>query len=127
MVSSKVVLRTQLSLPLFKRGKVRDLYDLGDKLLIVSTDRISAFDVNMPTGIPRKGESLNLLSAYWFERSKDVFPNHFVECVDEKSMKVVKAERIDVEWVVRGFLYGSAWRAYGDGRRTISGVKLPTV
>lgn len=124
-MSCEVVLKTNLQFPLFKRGKVRDLYDLHDALLIVSTDRISAFDVNMPNGIPRKGESLNLLSVFWFERTQSIFPNHFVECVDSRTIKVLKAERIDVEWVARGHLYGSAWRAYKKGRRIISGVKLP--
>lgn len=105
---------------------MRDLYDLGDKLLIVSTDRISAFDVVMPNGIPNKGEALNRLSAYWFEKTKQVFPNHYLECPDSRSMKVLKTERIDLEWVARAHLYGSAWRAYKEGRRTISGVKLPS-
>lgn len=105
---------------------MRDVYDLGDKLLIVSTDRISAFDVNMPNGIPNKGEALNRLSAYWFEKTKQIFPNHYLECPDNRSMKVLKAERIDIEWVTRAHLYGSAWRAYKEGRRTISGVKLPS-
>lgn len=122
----KPVLETRLPYPLFKRGKVRDLYDLGDKLLIVSTDRISAFDVVMPNGIPNKGEALNRLSAYWFEKTKQVFPNHYLECPDSRSMKVLKTERIDLEWVARAHLYGSAWRAYKEGRRTISGVKLPS-
>ncbi len=105
---------------------MRDVYDLDDKLLIVSTDRISAFDVNMPNGIPKKGEALNRLSAYWFERTKQIFPNHYLECHDSRSMKVLKAERIDIEWVARAHLYGSAWRAYKEGKRTISGVKLPS-
>jgi len=121
----EILMETRLSLPLFKRGKVRDLYDLSDVLLIVSTDRISAFDMVMPNGIPRKGEALNDLSVHWFERTRDLFPNHFVERVDNRTMKVLKAERIDVEWVARGHLYGSAWRAYQEGRRTLSGVRLP--
>jgi len=125
-MSGETVLETHLQFPLFKRGKVRDLYDLGDTLLIVSTDRISVFDVNLPDGIPNKGESLNRLSAYWFEKTKKIFPNHFLECVDHRTMKVLKAERIDIEWVARSHLYGSAWRAYEHGRRTISGVRLPS-
>jgi len=124
-MSHEILMETRLSLPLFKRGKVRDLYDLGDALLIVSTDRISAFDIVMPNGIPRKGEALNNLSVYWFEGTRDLFPNHFVERVDGRTMKVLKAERIDVEWVARGHLYGSAWRAYKEGRRILSGVRLP--
>jgi len=124
-MSQEILMETYLSLPLFKRGKVRDLYDLGDALLIVSTDRISAFDIVMPNGIPHKGETLNDLSVHWFERTRDLFPNHFVERVDNRTMKVLKAKRIDVEWVARGRLYGSAWRAYKEGRRILSGVRLP--
>ena len=108
-----------------RRGKIRDVYDLGDRMLIVTTDRISAFDVVYPTLIPHKGESLHALSVYWFERTGRVFPNHFEESVDPRSMRVTKAERIDVEWVCRAYLYGSAWRAYRDGARTISGVGVP--
>lgn len=108
-----------------RRGKIRDVYDLGDKMLIVTTDRISAFDVVYPTLIPHKGESLHALSVHWFERTRGVFPNHFEESVDSRSMRVTKAERIDIEWVCRAYLYGSAWRAYRDGARTISGVEVP--
>ncbi len=108
-----------------RRGKVRDVYDLGDELLILTTDRISAFDVVYPTLIPHKGRSLHALSEYWFKETKDVIPNHFLESVDDRSMRVLKAERIDVEWVCRAYLYGSAWRAYRDGARSISGVELP--
>jgi phosphoribosylaminoimidazole-succinocarboxamide synthase len=124
-VKDEITLKTNLPFPLLKRGKVRDVYDLGDMLLIASTDRISAFDVNLPNGIPRKGESLNRLSIFWFERTKNIFPNHYVELINDKTMKVLKAERIDLEWVARSHLYGSAWRAYKSGRRIISGVKLP--
>jgi len=108
-----------------RRGKVRDVYDLGETLLIVTTDRISSFDVVLPTLIPHKGRSLHALSTYWFQRTKEIFPNHFLESLDERTMRVVKAERIDIEWVVRAYLYGSAWRAYRSGRRVISGVRLP--
>ena len=108
-----------------RRGKVRDVYDLGDELLILTTDRISAFDVVYPTLIPHKGRSLHALSEYWFKETKDVIPNHFLESVDDRSMRVLKAERIDVEWVCRAYLYGSAWRAYRDGARSVSGVELP--
>ena len=108
-----------------RRGKVRDVYDLGDEMLIVTTDRISAFDVVYPTLIPHKGRSLHALSVYWFERTGRLFPNHFEESVDDRTMRVRKAERIDVEWVCRAYLYGSAWRAYRDGARIISGVELP--
>ena len=108
-----------------RRGKVRDVYDLGDELLILTTDRISAFDVVYPTLIPHKGRSLHALADYWLKETKDVFPNHFIESVDDRSMRVKKAERIDVEWVCRAYLYGSAWRAYRDGAREVSGMSLP--
>jgi len=77
-----VLLETNLSLPLFRRGKVRDVYDLGDKLLIVSTDRISAFDAVLPCGIPDKGKVLNQLSAFWFEKTAHIMPNHFIKLID---------------------------------------------
>ncbi|MCD6508785.1 MAG: phosphoribosylaminoimidazolesuccinocarboxamide synthase [Thermoprotei archaeon] len=109
-----------------RRGKVKDIYDLGGHLLIFHTDRISAFDVVFNDLIPYKGVYLNLLSAYWFKKSAHVFPNHLVNEVDERTIKVIKAERIDIEWIIRGYLYGSAWRAYAKGRRIISGVKLPS-
>lgn len=108
-----------------RRGKVRDVYDVGDRLLIVATDRVSAFDVVLPTLIPYKGESLHALSVYWLEKTKDLFPNHFLRSTDRRTMEVVKAARIDIEWVVRAYIYGSAWRAYRDGQRFISGVRLP--
>ena len=128
-----------LDLPLLGRGKVRDIYDLGDKLLIVATDRLSAFDVVLPTGIPDKGAVLTQLSAFWFEITGDIVPNHFIRVVDSTSvegvpvelpremigraMLVRKAERIDIECVVRGYLSGSGWSDY---QRTgeVSGIKL---
>ena len=109
---------------LMKRGKVRDIYDLGEYLYIFSTDRVSSFDRVLPTPIPHKGESLHMLSVYWFEKSRQVFPNHLVESIDSRTMKVHKADRIDIEWVVRGYIYGSMWRAYERGKRTFSGVKV---
>jgi phosphoribosylaminoimidazole-succinocarboxamide synthase len=132
-----VLLETSLALPLFRRGKVRDVYDLGDKLLIVSTDRISAFDVILPCGIPDKGRVLNQLSAFWFERTVHILPNHLIKVIDSnvilnevrnlssqlgafpdsligRSMLVAKAERIPVECVVRGYLSGSAWAEYEE-------------
>lgn len=125
MTDNEIVLETNLPYPLFKRGKVRDVYDVGDTLFLTSTDRISAFDVNLPNGIPNKGKALNSLSVFWFKRTKNIFPNHYIEQVDDRTMKVFKAERIDIEWVVRGHLYGSAWRKYKKGGRTVSGVKIP--
>ena len=108
-----------------KRGKVRDVYDLGDYMLIVTSDRISAYDVVYPTLIPHKGESLNSLSQFWFKKTEGIFPNHYVESIDKRTMKVVKAERVDLEWVCRAYLYGSAWRSYNKGARIISGVEIP--
>lgn len=119
-----VVLDTDIPLPIFKKGKVRDLYDLGDKLLIVCTDRISAFDVVFPNGIPRKGEALNRLSAYWFNETKDIVPNHILEIVDPTMALVTKTKPIQVEFVVRGYLYGGAWENYRSGK-PISGTRLP--
>ena len=119
------------------QGKVRDTYDLGDGLLLmVATDRISAFDVVLPTGIPEKGAVLTQISEFWFDMTKHIIPNHFV-CLatdrddlgisDElarRSMVVKRADRIDVECIVRGFITGSAW---GDYRRTgtVAGKQMP--
>ena len=94
-------------------------------MLIVTTDRISAYDVVFPTLIPHKGESINRLAEFWFNKTKKVIPNHFIKVEDDRSMRVRKADRIDIEFVCRAYLYGSAWRAYRDGARTVSGVKLP--
>ncbi len=134
----------KLPLPLFCRGKVRDTYDLGDKLLIISTDRLSAFDVVLPNPIPDKGLVLNQLSCFWFEKTSQVMPNHLVAPVDTtdslkryfpdkttppdyligRSMITLKAERVPVECVVRGYLSGSAWAEYSD-TGTISGMPFP--
>jgi phosphoribosylaminoimidazole-succinocarboxamide synthase len=111
--------------PAPRRGKVRDVYDMGDHMYIVTSDRISAYDVVYPTLIPHKGPSLHSLSLFWFKETEDIIKNHLLEVVDERTVKVVKANRVDVEWVCRAYLYGSAWRAYDKGARTISGVKLP--
>jgi phosphoribosylaminoimidazole-succinocarboxamide synthase len=135
-----VLLQTDLpDQRLFGRGKVRDTYDLGDRLLLVATDRISAFDVVLPNGIPAKGAVLNQLSAYWFRRMAGVLPNHFLtDDVDEypaelrqyadqlrgRSMLVRKAQRLDVECVVRGYLAGSGWAEY-QRTGTVCGHRLP--
>ena len=103
---------------------MRDIYDLADKLLIVSTDRISAFDVVLPNGVPNKGEALNRLSAYWFGELEGIIPNHFLDVIDQRTMLVKKAEPIKIEFVVRGYLYGSAWENYRAGK-AVSGIKLP--
>ncbi len=118
--------RTELDqFPLLHRGQVRDTYDLGDQLLMVATDRISAFDVIMPAGIPGKGRILTGLSAFWFEKTRDIAPNHFLstdlsqlqplsdderEQLTGRALIVRKANRIDIECVVRGYIAGSAWQ-----------------
>ena len=142
-----VLLETNLPLSLFRRGKVRDVYDLGDKLLIVSTDRISAFDVVLSCGIPDKGKVLNQLSAFWFEKTAHILPNHLIKVIDSnvvlnemnnlsnqpgelpdsligRSMLVAKAERIPVECVVRGYLSGSAWAEYKETEK-VGDIRLP--
>src|SRR3990170_7799875 len=116
--ANDVVLETHLPFPQFKKGKVRDVYDLGDRLLIVSTDRISAFDVVLPNGIPFKGEALNRLSNYWFGKTRDIVANHVLDVVDPRTVLVRKAEPIKIEFVVRGYLYGSLWENYEEGRST---------
>jgi len=124
-LKADVILETHLPLPLLKRGKVRDIYDLGDRLIIVSTDRISAFDCVLPDGIPCKGEALNRLSLHWFSRMKEVIPNHILDVVDPRTVLVKKAEPIKVEFVVRGYLYGSGWEKYKAGKE-VCGVRLPS-
>lgn len=121
------------------RGKVRDLYELEDELLIISTDRLSAFDVVLPNGIPDKGRVLTGLSKFWFNYTEDVVENHLIttevadypealhvdaEVLTGRSMLVRKAERIDVECVVRGYLAGSGWASY-QKTGEICGQKLP--
>lgn len=120
-------------------GKVRDLYELGGDLLLVTTDRISAFDVVMAEGIPGKGEVLTRVSCFWFELLGDVIPNHLisadVEAMDDvpneqramlrgRSMRCRKADPLPVEWVVRGYLTGSGWQDY-QRHGAISGIDLP--
>jgi phosphoribosylaminoimidazole-succinocarboxamide synthase len=136
----EAVLQTNIAGTKPSRGKVRDIYDLGDKLLIAATDRISAFDVIMTNGIPSKGIVLTQISKFWFEFLKgavehhlisdDVadFPAPFCENADQlagRSMLVKKVEVLPIECVVRGYLTGSGWKEYlADG--TVCGVKLPT-
>ena len=133
---------TRTDLPkLTHRGKVRDLYDLGERLLFVATDRISAFDVVLPGGIPEKGVVLNELSRFWFERLQSVVPNHFLAMgydaeklapyipdlpreIARRSMLVKKTQPVLVECVVRGYLAGSAWSEYRKAG-TISGEAAP--
>lgn len=127
---SRTITEVELSsIPLFVRGKVRHSFDLGDQLLIVATDRISAFDVILPTAVPEKGAVLTRLSARWFEWSRPLLANHYLsmdlsslplheeerQLVAGRSMLVRKATRIDIECVVRGYLAGSAWEEYRAG------------
>lgn len=138
-----ILLEAKLALPLFCRGKVRDTYDLNDKLLVIVTDRISAFDVILPCGILDKGLVLNQISAFWFEKTNHIVPNHLIKVIEKtdslmdylstgdfipdyvigRSMIVHKAERIPAECVVRGYLSGSAWEEYKQAG-TVSGMPL---
>ena len=109
-----VLLETNLSLPLFRRGKVRDVYDLGDKLLIVSTDRISAFDVVLPCGIPDKGRVLNQLSAFWFEKTAHVVPNHLIKAIN--SLDVLRDVIVGTPIVIARAESPKQSRRRGDSR-----------
>lgn len=125
-------------LKLINRGKVRDVYDLGDALLFVATDRLSAFDVVMPNGVPRKGEVLTQISLFWFDLMRDI-PNHlisadvasrpeltaYVKALQGRSMIVRKAKVLPVECIVRGYLVGSGWKDY-QKTGMVSGLKLRT-
>ncbi|MBN2226293.1 MAG: phosphoribosylaminoimidazolesuccinocarboxamide synthase [candidate division Zixibacteria bacterium] len=129
----KEVLQTDIKeFPLFRRGKVRDVYDLDDKLLIVSTDRVSAFDVVLPNGFPGKGRILTSMSLFWFEFLADVIPSHLItarmeeypsellkhrDVLEGRSMLVTKAERIDLECIVRGYISGSMWKELTVARK----------
>ncbi|MCS7215140.1 MAG: phosphoribosylaminoimidazolesuccinocarboxamide synthase [Thermodesulfovibrio sp.] len=137
---SKIVLETNLEgVKLLRRGKVRDIYDVGDYLLIVATDRVSAFDVVLPTGIPGKGRILTQISLFWFEKVKDIIDNHIVsakveefpeplpkykDILDGRSMLVKKAKPLAVECIVRGYLSGSGWKDY-QKTGMVCGIKLP--
>lgn len=128
-----------LELPAPKRGKVRDIYDLGNKLLIVATDRISAFDVVLPNGISKKGKVLTQISKFWFNKTRDIIPNHLIstdvddypevfwnyrDILQERSMLVKKARPLPVECIVRGYISGSGWKEY-QRSNSICGIKLP--
>ncbi len=135
-----VVLQTDLPAPM-KRGKIRDQYDLGDTMLIIATDRISALDLVLPTGVPRKGEVLTQLSAWWFARIGEVVPHHFIAVIDasnaeelvpfplpeecyNRSMLVRKAQPYNAECIMRGYISGTGWREYKrDG--SVCGIQLP--
>jgi phosphoribosylaminoimidazole-succinocarboxamide synthase len=132
----------QLDLPGIKKlksGKVREVFDLGDRLLFVATDRLSAFDVIMPNGIPRKGEVLTQISYFWFAQTESFQPNHLISRVNEplpknlqpfagqlagRSMIVKKCKPLAIECVVRGYLAGSGWKEYQKSQ-TVCGIKLP--
>ena len=137
----------QLDLPGIKKlrsGKVRDIFDLGDALLLVASDRISAFDVIMPNGIPRKGEVLTQISHFWFEKFASLVPNHLLRRANDplgvpalaglppaqladlqrRSMIVKKAKPLAIECIVRGYLSGSGWKEYKKSQ-TVCGIKLP--
>jgi phosphoribosylaminoimidazole-succinocarboxamide synthase len=130
--------------PLLRRGKVRDIYDLGDSLLFVASDRISAFDVVMPNGIPGKGRVLTQTSLFWFDFLKPIVKSHLLtadvdeypddlkkyrEQLDGRSMIVIKAERVDAECIVRGYISGSMWKelkqARKNGSNTVHGFEFP--
>jgi len=139
-----ILLDSSLKLPVYGKGKVRDTYRVGDKLLMLATDRISAFDFVLPNSIPDKGIVLNQISAFWFAKTYHLVHNHLVESVESRrallkyspwkkplpelvlgrSMIVLKAERVPVECVVRGYLAGSAWAEYKK-KGTINGQKAP--
>jgi phosphoribosylaminoimidazole-succinocarboxamide synthase len=142
-MQTKTILQTDLPLPLFHRGKVRDTYDLGDKLLMVATDRISAFDSVLPTGIPYKGQVLTAFSVFWFKVTAPIVPNHLITAKSSefpfdwrtwpkaqrdqiwgRAMLVKKARRIDIECVARGYLAGSAWAEYNKNN-IVAGIQMP--
>ncbi len=139
-MDSGIITSTNLEkLKLFKQGKVRDMYDLGDSYLMVSTDRLSAFDVIMNKGIPNKGKVLTKISEFWFDLTKDVINNHVItsdtsvypaECkpyldiLQDRSMLVKKTELIPLECIVRGYISGSGWKDYQKNGE-ICGIKLP--
>ncbi len=134
---SDILFETNLqSVKLLRRGKVRDIYDLGNSLLLVTTDRLSAFDVVLPNGLPGKGKVLTSLSLFWFSLTQGIISNHLLsqdlsfldaaerQVVEGRAMLVRKTEPISVECVVRGYLSGSAWRDYRTSGQ-VAGIKLP--
>jgi len=139
-MASETLLQVDLpGIKKLKSGKVRDIYDLGDCLLFVASDRISAFDVIMPNGIPRKGEVLTQISYFWFGQTESFQPNHLLSGPDQplpdllqpyaaslnrRSMIVKKATPLAIECVVRGYLAGSGWKEYRQNQ-TVCGIKLP--
>ncbi|KPK40008.1 MAG: phosphoribosylaminoimidazole-succinocarboxamide synthase [Omnitrophica WOR_2 bacterium SM23_29] len=140
MIKENILLTTEsIRLRLFKRGKVRDIYEVDNILLIVATDRISCFDVVLPDGIPYKGKVLTQISKFWFDFTKDIIDNHVItfslesfqeklgdslDILEGRSMLVKKAKPIAIECVVRGYLSGSGWKEYKDSGE-VCGIKLP--
>ena len=136
----KPVLRIELpGIRPLRSGKVRDIFDLGDNLLLVASDRVSAFDVVLPTGIPEKGKILTQVSLFWFKRMEDIIQNHLIsadvndfpavcqpgrEMLNGRSMLVKKAKPLPVECIVRGYISGSGWKEYKKNG-TVCGIRLP--
>jgi phosphoribosylaminoimidazole-succinocarboxamide synthase len=139
-ITEPVITRTNFpALKLMNRGKVRDIYDFGDALLIVATDRLSAFDVVMNEGIPYKGKVLTQISDFWFEQTKDIVPHHLISSImydfpssckpywdslNDRSMYVKKTKPLPIECIVRGYLSGSGWVEYQKSK-SVCGVQLP--
>jgi len=118
-------------LPLVASGKVREMYDLGDRLLMVASDRISTYDVTHPTPIPDKGKVLTALSVFWFEQTGELVPNHLVSATEDvpgevrgRALSVMKLDMLPVECVVRGYLTGSGWKDY-QATGAVAGIELP--
>lgn len=137
---SEVITKTKLPLPIINQGKVRDLYQLDNQLLMIATDRISAFDYVLPNPIPSKGACLTQLSKFWFNYTQNIVPNHLIttdfkdypadlqpykKLLNSRSMIIKKTQVIPIECIVRGYLSGSAWKSYQhDG--TVCGIKIPS-
>lgn len=139
MCDDRILLETKIDLPLVRRGKVRDIYDAGDNLLFVATDRISAFDCILGSGIPCKGRVLTQISLFWFDYLRDLVPSHIVtgdieqfppslreyrDSLEGRSLLVKRADMIEIECVARGYLSGSGWKEYQAGG-TVCGIRLP--
>ena len=139
MCDDRILLETKIDLPLVRRGKVRDIYDAVDNLLFVATDRISAFDCILGSGIPCKGRVLTQISLFWFDYLRDLVPSHIVtgdieqfppslreyrDSLEGRSLLVKRADMIEIECVARGYLSGSGWKEYQAGG-TVCGIRLP--
>jgi phosphoribosylaminoimidazole-succinocarboxamide synthase len=131
VASLRRVTAATLDLPLLASGKVREIYDLGDRLLLVASDRISTYDVVHPNGIPDKGKVLTGISAFWFTKTGHIVPNHYISSTDDvpaevrgRAMVVKKLKMLPVECVVRGYITGSGWKDY-QATGKVSGIELP--